>query len=224
MGGVLSFFMVGREGAMRKGIKKSQYPMLALTLLVLLACNITRIGSSTTREDCEAKGGTWREHYGKDGKLEGYCEFAVYTEGKQCVARTVSIDTKITRSEVNEFGTRICDYNIKFSTTDPKRIWLMAYRHEADVWQDLDEYEWIPLNVLESETHTYFFSMDQEEFDVAEWSGYYIFHTDPEATGPSLLTLDKYIGIYDTPDCAPLRFDDEYLEKVAINIPPTCPP
>jgi len=206
---------------MKRAIKRCLFLALGL---VLLACRLVNNVTASGKADCEKKGGTWHLEAGKNGEILEYRQIPVYEEGSSCVAgEQLWLVDEITRKEVTSEGTRVCDYKIKFISTSPQAIWIVADKHKADIWQKTDEHEWVVLTRLEPKTPSTS-DLDDNDFSSHEWSGYYTVYTDPEATGTTLLTIEKYVGIIDKPDCASLRYDKKYLALVAKAVPPTCPP
>ncbi len=118
--------------------------------------------------------------------------------------------SEITEDRIDEFGTRLCEYNLViWNEKSATPIWIFGNRHTTDVYQDLDEYEWVILG-----KRGY-----QEEY---LFSGYYDFHIDPDATGSVSFELAKYAGIVNSTECEKFKNDEEYLDGIAITIPKIC--
>ena len=169
---------------------------------------------------CEWSGGTW--HDPTDDGQPGYSEEkAAPPAGEDttgpgsnpldCDATgLLHHESEILKQETDEFGTEICEYKITY-TSDHEQgvIWLIGYQHEADIWQETDGYEWILMNTL-------------DPGEGSEWFGYYTYYHDPDATGPSMLTLEKYAAIFKDPECESLRTAEDFLTWVAVEVPVEC--
>jgi hypothetical protein len=122
----------------------------------------------------------------------------------------LKIMSEITEDKLNEFGTRDCEYNLViWNEKSANPVWIFGYRHTTDVYQDLDEYEWVILGKRGYQEETLF-------------GGYYSYSIDPEAMGSISFELEKYAGIVDSPECEKYKNDEEYLDGIAITIPRIC--
>ncbi len=215
---------------------RSKQKLLVTTLLVLAMVQLSCIVANNPDDffekiTCQWSGGNW--HATPDQKDEGYCEeqqtpkdgsdevdsqpdqaqepAGDATNPLECDATgLLHVESQILRQETNEFGTEICEYKLTF-TSDHEQgvIWLVGYRHEADIWQKTDAYEWTLLNTL-------------DPGEGSEWFGYYSYSHDPDATGPTLLTLEKYAALFKDPACEALRTDEEFLNWIAVEVPVEC--
>ena len=200
------------------------YLLFSITL-ILLSCTLVNIVSSSGKDDCEKKGGTWKQVTSAEGKTTEYCEQPVYVEGKACTADPANVWTvsEVLKDETSQFGGRLCDFRTKFITNLSQQVWIMTYQHEADVWAKTDEGRWT-VHRLDGAVENPL-DLDADEFySSIELEGWYNYYNEKDAVGPSMLVYEKYAAILDTPDCAPLREDDEYLELVAKPIEPACKP
>jgi hypothetical protein len=119
-------------------------------------------------------------------------------------------NVQVTRIEINEFGTRLCEFNTTIENRSPRQaVWVFAYRREADIWAKTNEAEWVPLGLLEAG-------------GTRSRSGYHSHYSDPDATGSTLLRIEKIAGIYDLPECLSLRSDTDSLAVMAKPLAPAC--
>lgn len=144
------------------------------------------------------------------GSLE---EAANQNEAPQPLAREFSrcdgkkylaLYDEIVEQTLNDLGTSACWYKLTITNTSTETtIGPVVYNWHEDGYQNVKEGKWEALISL-------------GPGESVEWTGNYTTFTDPDAKGP-LMNDARYIaGVIDSPDCASLRFNNDYLQTPAL--------
>ena len=121
------------------------------------------------------------------------------------------VSSEITLQETNQFGTRACEYRLKIVNTHPDQaVWFYIYQHDKDGYANTEKSRWMGNVKVEP---------DREE----EWTGSIYIYTDKDANGPLMSIPEKLAGVFDSPECAEVKQDENYFEKVFIQLHPVCP-
>ncbi len=72
------------------------------------------------------------------------------TDTSGCDAtRYIELSIKKTRDTVNEFKTELFEFTIHIRNSHPNAsIYLVGFEHHTDVWQNLNETEWVRMGIL----------------------------------------------------------------------------
>jgi hypothetical protein len=120
------------------------------------------------------------------------------------------ITSEITQQETNQFGTRLCSYQLKIYNNGDSVVWFYIHQHEKDGYQGTEKRQWMGN-----------FPIDPGK-DV-EWQGNISIHTDEDFKGPVMSIPEKIAGIYGTPECETAKMNQKYLEQISVPINPVCP-
>ena len=124
----------------------------------------------------------------------------------------LEVKAEITKDQVNQFGTRECQYKLTITSLDVVSIWPYIYRWEEDGYQNTKEGEWLSYEEL-------------GPGESREWSGMHITYTDPDASGPYVLEFQRIAGVTDSPECQALNSeagrlaDNGILKEFSIPLP-----
>ncbi len=129
----------------------------------------------------------------------------------QCNAtQHVQVSGHMTRNQTDAWGTWLCEYHLALTNAHPDRVlWVLAHKHEADVWAKTDESEWMLIGRLDPQ-------------GTEERPAYVDEYTDPDATGWTFLIFDKVAAVYDLPECLSLRSDTGELDYIATTVTHYC--
>ena len=119
------------------------------------------------------------------------------------------------QQEINQFDTRLCGYTLRITNTHPTApIRYFVYQHDRDGFQHTEGYMWLGNYPLQPGIGT-------------DSLGRIAIYTDKDADGPVMSIPEKVAGIYDSPECSiyykDAKFDEDFLEKIAVPIVPVCP-
>jgi hypothetical protein len=143
------------------------------------------------------------------GALAQFANPIIETEKCDATTRLILSGYVLRDEGIDEF-TRLCEFKIAINNLSYKQgIWVVVFKHEVDIWQDLEKTEWQLF-------------MKLEPLKTAEWMGYHSLSSDPDAMGPTYLRFEKIVGIYDIPECLFLREDEEALQVLAKEVPTVC--
>jgi len=123
---------------------------------------------------------------------------------RACIAARgeLSLQETLVNTNTNEVGTRACHYNITIMNYAPYPITPVVYSYHEDGYQKLKEGKWEVLRTL-NPGESYVFPSEYTTFQ------------DPDASGPLVGTIKRYIGIIDRAECRQYWTDKASLDKYA---------
>ena len=118
--------------------------------------------------------------------------------------------TEILLEETNEYGTRICRYNLVITNESVEPVWYYVYMRIEDGFQGTADAYWSGNFPIAPEDSTEVFAQ------VAVY-------VDEDASGPSLMMPVRLAGVSGAEACAERRMDAPFLERHAVPLPVPAP-
>ena len=117
---------------------------------------------------------------------------------------SLAITSAITNQETNQYGTRMCEYTLTIKNTKGDiGIWVYFYQHDKDGYAHTEKSHWMGNILIES---------GKEE----NWSGHIYIYDDKDADGPVMSIPEKIAGVYDIPECAEEKRNENFFELISI--------
>ena len=200
--------------------RKNRIIVLVLTFIFSLACNrvVTNLaGPQGPVEALPQYADPIEKNPNADGAINSQervtpqAGTAISNE-KICEAtQYLQVTSEIAHQETNQYGTRMCEYNLTIKNTDENAgIWVYFYQHDKDGYARTEKSHWMG-NVLIA---------SNEE---ANWSGNIYIYEDKDADGPVMSIPEKIAGVYNIPECAEEKQDSNFFEMISIPIEMICP-
>jgi hypothetical protein len=181
-------------------MKNARYEqiIMAMACLIILACTLIH-----------RMAGDVGNSQGIVSALPEYADPIVDTEKCKATNR-LKMSGYLLEDKIYDEDTRGCEFTINiYNLSYTQAVWVIVFRHEVDIWQNLDKQNWELFAKI-------------EPVKSEDWMGYHSYSTDPDAVGPTYLRIGKIVGIYDIPECLKLRTDERVLEAFAREVPQTC--
>jgi hypothetical protein len=202
--------------------------------LISMSCLVTQ---QVQRFDCEASGGTWKyDEYFHEYNcintgpeyIQKYFPQLIENEtnttgettieddsslsGSSCDAsQSLQISTGITKQEINQYGTHLCEYQLTVTNTGKDiGVWVSFYQHDIDGYAHTEKSRWIGNILVEPGGNT-------------NWAANVYLYDDADADGPLMSVPEKISAVINTPECAEERINSEYLDQIAIPVDILCP-
>ena len=118
----------------------------------------------------------------------------------------IVINIEKTKDTVTEFNTELFEFSIHIQNSHPtSSIYLLGLKHEVDIYQDLDDVEWIRMNTLEP-------GAEQDR------QVYHNIHHDEDIEGPTFYLIERIVGIFNSKRCAIYLEDEKFLSTNSVKI------
>jgi hypothetical protein len=220
--------------------KRQMRLLLSATLLILVQLACAQVG----RAECASKNGVWLAIKNADGTYEFVCAFpptqtgvppdsstpsnAILTaapgqeasptqrtsqaDSNACNAtQYLGITSDFTRQETNQYGTRLCEYSLTIRNTNEEvGVWVYFYQHDKDGYAHTEKSHWMG-NILTGPGAD------------GNWSGSVYLYTDQDADGPVMSVPERLAGVYDIPECAGQKRDENFFEQISVPVDSVCP-
>lgn len=118
---------------------------------------------------------------------------------------------EVTQKETNQFGTRLCTFEVYYENQSQESAYPILYKHSLDCYSGEDSYSWRSPQIL-------------GPGEEGSWPGTHHLYTDPDCVGGEF--WEKIVSaalILDADQCRDRLGDEDYYQSIAVPIYLDCP-